>query len=110
MALIYLSTYFCFKVTKSYFHTFLQDLQGELKVIADELNADSKNFVRSVEAGLKKVLNENYAFLAQEVGSIYKAQLMPEPNFYMSNEGLDIELFSLVMRNGLPYLDDINNM
>lgn len=66
--------------------------------------------MHSVREGLDKVLEDKYVFVAQQIGSIYVAQLMPEPNFYMSDESLDIEVFSLPVRKDFPYLADINKM
>lgn len=77
-------------------------------MIREALHSDKKNFVHFVLDGLNKVLDEKYVFVAQEIASIYEAKLMPEPNFHMSNEGLDIELFSFAIRSGLPYLKCID--
>ncbi|XP_035226761.1 probable glutamate receptor, partial [Stegodyphus dumicola] len=86
------------------------ELQGDLKVIAESLSSDRRNFVRSVREGLDRVLEGNFAFLAQQIGSVYEAQTMPSPYFSMSGEGLDIELFSLAVRDDFQFLEGINEV
>ncbi|XP_054721270.1 glutamate receptor ionotropic, kainate glr-3-like [Uloborus diversus] len=86
------------------------ELRSELEVIAKSLDSDKANFVSSLREGLDKVWKEDFAFLAQKIGSIYEAQLMEEQNFHFSGDVLDVELFSLAVRIGFSYRKDINTV